>query len=101
VLIQKLWSDRGGNFGIMTALLAVPLILAAGSALDISTAMRERTDMQGVADSAALAGAGIYNGGNANAAKAAPKLSSTAMPTAFPPGRPMIFLWSARRFMFP
>jgi hypothetical protein len=86
VLIQKLWSDRGGNFGIMTALLAVPLILAAGSAVDISTAIRERTDMQGVADSAALAGAGIYNGGNANAAKAAAKAFLDGYANRLPPG---------------
>lgn len=47
--------DRRGNFGMMTALLMVPLIGVAGLALDISDALMARTALQGSADAAALA----------------------------------------------
>jgi Flp pilus assembly protein TadG len=67
-LTSRFWRDRGGNFGIMTALILVPLLLGAGMALDFNSAVSERTRIQDVADSAALAGAGVYNGTNAAAA---------------------------------
>lgn len=47
--------DRRGNFGMMTALLMVPLIGVAGVALDISNALMARTALQASADAAALA----------------------------------------------
>lgn len=47
--------DRSGNFGMMTALLMVPLIGTAGLALDISDALLVRTTLQGAADAAAIA----------------------------------------------
>jgi Flp pilus assembly protein TadG len=67
----RLKEDRGGNFGIMTALLAVPLMLSAGMAIDYSAATTKRVDLQGLADSAALAGGGTFDGTNEAAAKAA------------------------------
>ncbi|MBN7805603.1 pilus assembly protein [Agrobacterium rosae] len=59
--------DRDGNFGIMTALIMVPLLCAAGSALDLSSAHNEQRNMQNIADSAALAGGAIYDGTNTDA----------------------------------
>nr|WP_210294957.1 pilus assembly protein TadG-related protein [Rhizobium sp. BK491] len=46
--------DRSGNFGITTALVAVPLIAAGGLALDITNAMLVRTELQNAADAAAV-----------------------------------------------
>ncbi|RZI60145.1 MAG: pilus assembly protein, partial [Pseudomonas sp.] len=56
---------------MITALVATPLIIAAGGAIDYTLATRERVNMQGVVDSAALAGARVFNGTNAGAAKVA------------------------------
>jgi Flp pilus assembly protein TadG len=70
-LAKRFLKDRGGNFGMMTALLAFPLIIAGGSVIDLSTASLTRTNIQSISDSAALAGARIYDGTNATAAKAA------------------------------
>jgi len=53
-MLRKLWDDRSGNFGIMTAILMVPLLGAAGLALDFSQALALKTRLQGAADSAAL-----------------------------------------------
>jgi hypothetical protein len=52
----------------MTALIAVPMLLAAGMAVDYTAASTERAAMQDVADSAALAGASVYDGTNEKAA---------------------------------
>lgn len=62
--LSRLFHDRGGNFALMTALIAVPLLYAAGSAIDMTSAFTEKTNLQAIADSAALAGAGIYDGTN-------------------------------------
>ncbi|MEX6506864.1 pilus assembly protein TadG-related protein [Jiella sp. M17.18] len=49
--------DRRGNFGMIAALSAIPLILAMGGGVDYSNALRIRTDVQSAADAAALAAA--------------------------------------------
>ncbi|KGF67663.1 membrane protein [Hoeflea sp. BAL378] len=49
------FKDRSGNFGIMLAILLVPVIGAAGLALDYTTANAVRTQVQGAADAAAVA----------------------------------------------
>ena len=49
--------DRRGNFGVIAALAAVPLILGMGGAVDYSNALRKRTSVQTAADAAALAAA--------------------------------------------
>ncbi|MBW9086704.1 pilus assembly protein [Rhizobium wenxiniae] len=67
-ILKRFADDRGGNFGIMTALIMVPLLLAGGSVLDVSTAYTQRTNMQGIADAAALAGGAVYDGTNSAAA---------------------------------
>ncbi|MBB3134829.1 Flp pilus assembly protein TadG [Rhizobium pisi] len=47
-------SDRSGNFGIMTALLLVPLVGAAGMAVDFAHALSLRTQLYAAADAAAV-----------------------------------------------
>jgi Flp pilus assembly protein TadG len=66
--VRRFLNDRSGNFGIMTALIMVPLLLAAGSAVDITSAIVEKTNMQNIADAAALAGGAVFDGTNPNAA---------------------------------
>jgi Flp pilus assembly protein TadG len=56
-LLRRLAHDRGGNFGIMTAVLLPVLLGAAGMALDVTNAMERKGRIQGLADSAALAAA--------------------------------------------
>ncbi|NTJ41611.1 hypothetical protein G6L28_03230 [Agrobacterium larrymoorei] len=46
--------DKAGNFGVLSALLMVPLFGAAGVALDISQAMAVKADLQNAADAAVL-----------------------------------------------
>lgn len=62
--------DVSGNLGLLTAILAVPLLIAAGSVVDIGVAYDERERLQGVADGAALAGAAVFNGANKTEATA-------------------------------
>lgn len=47
--------SRSGNFGILAALLLVPVIGAAGLAIDYSNALSVKAKVQGAADAAALA----------------------------------------------
>ncbi len=79
-------ADRSGNFAVMTTLLAVPLFVAAGCVLDYSTASLERNNMQGIADSAALAGGRVFDGTNTAAAKAAAKTFLDGYSSRMPPG---------------
>lgn len=53
-MLRKLWNDRSGNFGLLTAILMVPMFGAAGLALDFSNALALKARLQGAADSAAL-----------------------------------------------
>lgn len=46
--------DRSGNFGMMTALLAVPLIGAAGMAIDVNYAFEQKEMLLKAADAAAV-----------------------------------------------
>ena len=50
----KFWKDRSGNFGVMTAILMVPLIGAAGLALDFGRALNVKSELEGAADAAAV-----------------------------------------------
>jgi hypothetical protein len=70
-IVSKLGDDRAGNFGLLAALITLPMVLAAGLAIDYTAASTERAAMQDVADSAALAGASVYDGTNPKAAIAA------------------------------
>ncbi|TCU11838.1 putative Flp pilus-assembly TadE/G-like protein [Rhizobium sullae] len=53
-LARRLAADRSGNFGIMTALLAVPLLGSAGMAIDFAHALSLRTQLYAAADAAAV-----------------------------------------------
>jgi hypothetical protein len=53
--MRRFLADRSGNFGILLAILLVPVIGAAGLALDYSNALSVKTKIQGAADAAALA----------------------------------------------
>ncbi|WP_183735466.1 MULTISPECIES: pilus assembly protein [unclassified Rhizobium] len=53
--LDRLRRDRGGNFGIMTAILLPVLIGAAGLAIQVSDMLLSKQQLQEAADSAALA----------------------------------------------
>ncbi len=55
--LAALCADRSGNIAIVTALVAVPLVIAAGIAIDYTRAQAARSDMQAAMDAAVLAGA--------------------------------------------
>ncbi|WP_105401331.1 TadE/TadG family type IV pilus assembly protein [Neorhizobium sp. T7_12] len=52
--MTRFWKDRGGNFGVMTAFLLVPLIGTAGLALDFGHALTVKQQLVGAADAAAV-----------------------------------------------
>ncbi|WP_281397203.1 TadE/TadG family type IV pilus assembly protein [Rhizobium paranaense] len=56
---QNFAADRGGNFGILTALLVVFLAAAAGGSVDFGRAYVLRADLQERLDAAVLAGAKV------------------------------------------
>jgi Flp pilus assembly protein TadG len=47
--------DRGGNFGLISAVLAVPLVMAVGVAIDFSSISSRKSALQQAVDSAVLA----------------------------------------------
>jgi hypothetical protein len=53
-MLKKLLGDRAGNFGILSALIMVPLIGAAGLAIDVAEALNVKTQLQNAADAAVL-----------------------------------------------
>src|SRR3954468_3826097 len=53
--MSEFTSDRGGNFAILSGLLAVPLVLAVGLAIDVSTIASTQSSLQNAIDSAVLA----------------------------------------------
>jgi Flp pilus assembly protein TadG len=83
-LLKRFVNDRGGNFALMTALLAVPLTISAGVAVDLSSAYVQRTDLQEIADGAALAGGKVFDGTNLAAAQAEAVNFITAYSTTTP-----------------
>ncbi|MFB9947386.1 TadE/TadG family type IV pilus assembly protein [Rhizobium puerariae] len=68
-MLRRLFRDRSGNFGMMTALLLVPLLGVAGLAVDISEAFAVRNQLQGAADAAALGAVSEKSAGVAEAMK--------------------------------
>jgi hypothetical protein len=56
--LLRIWADRAGNFGLLSAVLAPVLLVSAGGVLDLASAYADRTDMQGDLDAAMLAAAG-------------------------------------------
>ena len=60
-LFASLLRDRAGNFGILTALLTVPLVTAVGASVDVSEAMRIKADIQLAADIAAVGSVSVQS----------------------------------------
>lgn len=52
--VRRLVADRSGNFALMFALSALPVITAMGAAVDYSFALTAKTQLQQAADSAAV-----------------------------------------------
>ena len=52
---SKFASDQGGNFAIVSAMLAVPVVMAVGTAIDLTTIASTRSDLQQAINSAVLA----------------------------------------------
>ncbi|WP_105374189.1 TadE/TadG family type IV pilus assembly protein [Neorhizobium huautlense] len=53
-MLGKLLRDRSGNFGLMSALMLVPLIGVAGLSIDFADALMIKQQLQDAADAAAL-----------------------------------------------
>ncbi|AXV17773.1 hypothetical protein CYG48_18370 (plasmid) [Neorhizobium sp. SOG26] len=53
-MLRHFIRDRSGNFGIVSALLMMPLVGVAGLAIDVADALTLKTELQDAADSAAL-----------------------------------------------
>jgi len=53
--LADLWRDRAGNFAVLTAVVAVPMVGAAGLALDYANMSRSRAELQNALDAAVLA----------------------------------------------
>lgn len=51
----SVWKDNSGNFGLTFAILAVPVMLAGGLAVDYVGLSMEKAELQNAADSAVLA----------------------------------------------
>ncbi|MCK3779130.1 pilus assembly protein TadG-related protein [Ensifer sesbaniae] len=66
-MLAKYLKDRSGNFGMMAAILMVPLIGAAGIAVDFAHAVTVKSDLQAAADAAALAAVADSSAGLAEA----------------------------------
>jgi Flp pilus assembly protein TadG len=58
--VRRLMRDERGNFAIIGALVALPLLLATGGVIDYSMMYSARVKVQNAADSAALAAAKQY-----------------------------------------
>jgi Flp pilus assembly protein TadG len=54
-LFRRFTGDRGGNVAIVTGLTAIPLLLAAGVAIDVARSSRSQNALQVAVDAAALA----------------------------------------------
>ena len=63
-------TDRRGNFGTMLAVMAVPLLLAAGTAVDITHAYADRVEMENALDAAVLSTAKALSSGGVQQADA-------------------------------
>lgn len=64
-LFRRFLGDQRGNFAIMFALASIPIIMAAGAAVDISRAYVVETRLKAALDAAALAVGGVTGKSNA------------------------------------
>lgn len=63
-MIKDFLNDKSGNIMITTALLSVPIAIAAGAAIDYSRLASEKSNYQEAADSAVLAAASNFGAKN-------------------------------------
>jgi Flp pilus assembly protein TadG/uncharacterized protein YegL len=74
-----IWLDRGGNFGMITALLLPCLVGSAGLALEVASALDTKQKMGALADSASLAAASALAAKQANVGQANKMATSFVM----------------------
>ena len=77
--IRMFGMNERGSMAVAAAIIAVPVMLAAGAAIDYLGAYRLRTDLQGALDAAALAGA---------ASESTSEAARTAMATEYLHSKP-------------
>lgn len=53
--MKRFWADRNGNFAMMFGILAVPLLIGGGLAVDYINLSRQKSSIQEALDAAALA----------------------------------------------
>ena len=68
--LREFRANRRGNFAMMFALMAMPLLLAAGTAVDITHAYANRADMANALDAAVLSTAKALSDGSIQQADA-------------------------------
>ncbi len=59
--LKSFWDHQSGNIAISAAIVALPLLVGAGAAIDMARASHVKTVLQNAADTAALAGATAKN----------------------------------------
>lgn len=94
--LRQILSDRQGNFGILTAVIMVPLLGCAGLAIDMTNALRIRSQLMDAADSAALGAITEQSKGVAAAVKMA---ANGNVPIAEADGRQLFQSQSSDAFL--
>ncbi len=61
--IREFWLDQGGNAGMIFGLAIIPLLALGGGAVDLAYRSKVRGELQGAADTAAIAAARIVQVG--------------------------------------
>lgn len=89
---------RRGSVAVIYALVLIPIIGFAGLALDLSFAYTRRTEMQSVADAAAMAAARALNGTVAGIANAQTEARLIAQRNKYSFGRAVVWNDAALRF---
>ena len=69
MILRKYLYDCRGNVAVIAAVAALPIVLAAGAAIDYQRIAATRVDLQTALDSAVLASAAKENGLDEGAAK--------------------------------
>ena len=72
--LLRFWSSSSGNIAMLTAVIIMPLLMAVGAATDYAMLNRTQSNLQEIADSAALAAAtefGLSSGKNSAIEEAA------------------------------
>ena len=59
--LRRFWKDHGGSSSLISIMSAIPVIAAAGMGIDYSRTIRAKSEIQEVADAAALAAASGKN----------------------------------------